>query len=142
MVEGQQPGSDDIWNILRRDKLQLLSVIGSVSSIVALAIVFLEKISSDRNLRPEIAGWRALFITLSFFGIVAVAIFTFQWARAAYNGSDQPHITTAKAGARIAIGLLLIGFCLDGFFSATYWTPWLAGLPQLLREFRLGIGWQ
>ncbi len=129
------------WNELFSDRVQLLSVFGSASSIIALGLVFLDKISTNEKLAPEVAGWRVLFIILSFFGAVTIAIFTYQWARDAFtNGPNEPHRKTARIGIRIALGLLLIGFCMDGFFSAVYWTPWLSGLPLIIRQFRYGIG--
>jgi hypothetical protein len=128
------PPVETFWNQVRKDKIGALSVFGSVASIVALAIVVLENISSNLNLSPSQTAWRLIFMGMSFFGIVASGIFTYQWSSVAFkNEQHSPHIRTLIGSLRVIVGALLIGISVDGIYSAVKWTPWLSSAPELIR---------
>jgi hypothetical protein len=128
------PPVETFWDQVRKDKIGALSAVGSLASIVALAIVVLEKTSSTLNLSPSQTAWRLIFIVLSFFGIVASCIFTYQWSSVAFkNDQYPPHIRTVVGSLRVIGGAFLIGISTDGLYSAIKWSPWLYSGPELIR---------
>jgi hypothetical protein len=95
------------WNQVTKDKLALLSAIGSVSSVVALAIVFLEKVSAVIQMSPQLLVWRVSLGLLSFFGAATISVFTYQWAYLAFTDDHIPkHTRTRNGGMRVALGFI------------------------------------
>jgi hypothetical protein len=118
---------------IKENRLSALSAIGSLSSVVALGVVLIGELASDRIPAP-LLGWRIIFFFVSLIATTGLLLATFFWARAGYkeNANDEP-AAILSATWRSAVGLMLSGIALDGVFSAIYWTPWLSGLFGLLR---------
>lgn len=64
------------WDEVTKDKVLLLSVIGSVASIAALAIALLDKIAANQNLEPQLASWRAVLFLICLMCIGSTFVFT------------------------------------------------------------------
>ena len=48
----------NFWDEITENGIGLLSVVGSVASICALAITLLDKIAFEKELSPQVAAWR------------------------------------------------------------------------------------
>jgi uncharacterized membrane protein YidH (DUF202 family) len=127
----------DLRTTLLKDKLALLSAIGSIASIFALGIVLVDKAVSATSLDPQSAAWRFIFFFIALFGVAGSALFTYLWTKAAIKKPDyNPHQRVFAATLRTALGLILMGVCMDGIFAALYWKPWLRGIARLFRMLK------
>ena len=110
-------------------KLHRLVILGSISSIAALAVVILDKVAAVGGISPQLAGWRFVFFVFSILGIAGTALFTYHWARLAYTNTERAlHINIIYATLRTLIGTLVVGVFIDAFFAAVYWTVWMKGV--------------
>jgi hypothetical protein len=127
----------DLRTTLLKDKLALLSAVGSIASIFGLGIVLVDKAVSATSLDPQSAAWRFIFFFIALFSAAGSALFTYLWMNAAIKKPDyNPHQRVLAATFRSALGLLLMGICIDGIFSALYWKPWLRGVARLFRMLK------
>jgi hypothetical protein len=131
----------DFWTELKSNRVQALSAIGSVASIVALGIVLLDKIAANEELPSQMASWRVVFFLVSFLGLVtAVLAFSNLAYRAYSNILDPFYKRVFHIGVFGMFGLLIAGICLDGLFAALNWEPWLQWLPSIGEQFLSGLG--
>jgi hypothetical protein len=127
----------DLRTTLLKDKLALLSAIGSIASILGLGIVLVDKAVSATSLDPQSAAWRFIFFFTALFSAAGSALFTYLWTKSAFKQPDyNPHQRVFAAMFRSALGLLLMGVCIDGIFAALYWKPWLRGIARLFRMLK------
>jgi hypothetical protein len=103
-----------LWN--------LISIIGSVSSIFALLLVLIE--SNTTN--PQFAVWR---IGLALIGILfagGVIVFAFDLVKEIWEiPIDSFRKKVVKSLISISFSLLCIVISLDAVFAAIYWRLWM-----------------
>ncbi|USH01082.1 hypothetical protein K6Q96_09020 [Grimontia kaedaensis] len=127
--------SGNFWDEVKSNKLSTLSAFGSISSIVALAMVFLDSLGDD-SIEPALMGWRIIFFFISIIAITGLMLCTYYWAKAAYknpNNSDSEKVLAVTW--RTILGLLITGIAVDGLFAVIYWTPWMWSFVRLLEVF-------
>jgi hypothetical protein len=120
---------------MRSDRIALVSVLGSFASIVALAIVLLDKGAQSSDIPPEYLAWRIIGFAISLAGVVGFTIFSYYWCKSAYNDTRRsPQRRALSVTVRVIIGLCLVGFFVDGILASIYWRWWLSGLEQLFSK--------
>lgn len=127
--------SSGFWDEVKSNKLSALSAFGSISSIVALAMVFLDSLGND-SIEPALMGWRIIFFFISIIVITGLLLSTYHWAKAAHskpNRSDSMKVFAVTW--RTILGLLVTGIAVDGLFAVIYWTPWMWSFVRLLEVF-------
>ena len=123
--------SNSLLEEIKSNKLSALSTFGSVASIVALAIVLLDSMSSE-HIAPGLMGWRIIFFLLSLFTITGASLFTYHWAKESYsNVAKTEHEKIYSVTWRGVVGLLFVGVAVDGLFAAIYWQPWMIGFMYM-----------
>lgn len=114
------------WGEITRDKILLLSFLGSLASLLALAITLADKVALTQNLAPQLAAWRAIgflvFLVLS----AATCAFWYVWAIPAFaNQARTPPSRIVGGTWRTVVCLLVLGVFWDGLYAALYWQVWL-----------------
>ena len=106
----------------------LLSIIGSIASLVALVLVFIDKLAQSRDADPQLAIWR---VTLAIAALLAIAA----TVTVAYNkvlSVVTSNLTISQKVLRclgpVMLALLLSAAFADGLYAALYWRWWLGGL--------------
>jgi len=125
---------------LREDKIALVSTIGSIASIVALALVLLEKATVGGPSDPQLAAWRIVLFVVALIAGAGAFLFTCFWVKAATAPLDPTvHRVIASMTVRLVLGLLLVGVCIDGVYAAIYWRGWMGSPFLLLKWFFLAL---
>jgi len=119
------------WDEITENRIVLLSVVGSLASICALAITLLDKVAFETQLSPQVAAWRLILMLTCIFCIGATSLFSYHWAVLALNDESAPyHRRIMVAALRVVLCLFLIGVFLDGFYAALYWNIRLYGIVK------------
>jgi len=103
-----------------------VSVSGSIASLVALVIVFIDKVAASQEVAPQFVVWR---LALCFASLIAIgAIITLTYHLIAVTLTTP----TRSAPGRIlrvtflaVVGLFATALFLDGLFASIYWRWWL-----------------
>jgi hypothetical protein len=114
--------------------LALLSVAGSVASIIALLIVLIQQAAPEPGAPTQLVVWRLIFAAIALVATGATVVFTYIYCRNVHLSQLSPGKKLVRISLGIMIGLLISGICLDGFFAALYWTWWLQPLRNLFRQ--------
>jgi hypothetical protein len=121
-----RPTEKPKWGEITKDKVLLLSLVGSLASVAALAITLLDKVALNQQLMPQLAAWRVIFLLVSFLCIGSTLVFTYLWALPAFNNHNlSPPRRIFEGTWRCVVGLIVVGVFLDGLYGAMYWTPWM-----------------
>lgn len=110
-----------------------LSVSGSVASLAALAIVFIDKLAASYQIDPQFVVWR---LTLCFASLVAIgATITLAYhfissAVTALNLTAPARIF--RVGILAVLGLLATAVFVDALFASIYWRWWLGDLTSIV----------
>ena len=110
----------------------LLSIAGSIASLVGLAYVFIDKLAQSREADPQLAIWRAIFATIAFISIGALITFAVYHVRNTLSSSLTIGKKLLKATAIAIVALLAIGVCADALSASLYWRR-LWSVDKLLR---------
>ena len=116
---------------IKKNKFELVNLIGSVSSIVGFAILILSIISADSALPPEVIAWQYAFFVMSVFGIAATVIFTFFWVSEGLLSQRRVSTNVLVASLKILFGFLVVGVGFDALVSAIHWR-WMLRVPLKL----------
>jgi hypothetical protein len=119
--------------------LAVMSMIGSIASVIGLGIVILQEATKDHPIRHSLLGWRISLFGMALIAVSGSVLFTFFLARDAYLGTGQQQARRIlKATACGVLGTALVGICLDGLFAAIYWTFWLSGPADFINGDVIG----
>jgi hypothetical protein len=105
--------------------LAFLSAAGSVASIVALLVVLLQQAAGGPGGPTQFVVWRFILAAIGLVGTGGVAVLAYGYSRGVQLSGLPFHTKVLRICLTIVIALVAIGVCLDGFFAALYWTPWL-----------------
>ena len=115
--------------------LRLVSIGGSVASIVALLIVLLQLVAERASVPAQYMVWRLLLAGIALVCAAGVAMFTFQYCQEVLQGQKPARAKTWRVFLSVGVALLFVAVCLDGFFAALYWVVWLQPIFILRQLF-------
>ena len=112
-----------------------LSVSGSIASLVALAIVFVDKLADSHQIDSQFIVWRLALCFACLVAIGTAVTLVYHRIRAAL---EAPHLTTShrtlRVGVLAVIGVFATAFFIDGLFASIYQRWWLGDLVE-----RIGV---
>jgi hypothetical protein len=110
------------WEWIKNNKFHIVNLVGSISSIVAFAILMLSIVSSGNKKPAEILVWQYTFFIMSIVGISAAIVFTALWIMAGNKKQRSVPFGVIIATSKIFIGLVLVGIGFDALICAVNWT--------------------
>jgi hypothetical protein len=126
------------WSWAKEKKLEFASLLGSVASVVALAIVLLDKIPDTNDFRSDLLAWRLALFCIAVAGAAASVVFTWFWVADAFRSRRAFQTQILISFIRFSIGILLLAVALDGLFAVIHWRVWLFGpIFLVIRMFNL-----
>lgn len=120
--------------------LALLSAAGSFASIIALLIVLVQQASQEHDIPAEFMVWRLIFGCVALVATGCVAVTAYLLCQGVWFKNSAPLAKVLSICIVIMIALVVGGACIDGLFSALYWTEWLDTPRHLLRWMVSGPG--
>ena len=108
------------------NKLGLINLIGSVSSIVGFAILILSLLSENSRRPPQVIVCQYVFFIISVLFISSSILFTY-----VAEGLTEERLSSrlvVRLSCKLFVGVILAGVGFDGLISSIHWTWWLIGL--------------
>lgn len=108
-----------------------------MASLVALAIVFIDKVAATHQIDPQFVVWR---LTLCFASLIAIgAIITLAY-HFICSALTAPNLTaparTLRVGVLAVLGLFATAVFVDALFASIYWRWWLGDLTRIVHLSR------
>ena len=111
-----------------------LSAAGSLASLIALVIVFIDKAASSVQVDPQLIIWRIALAVLCLLAIGAILIIAYeQISKALSNDARSNQSKTVRVFVTASLAILGTAIFLDGVFAAFYWRWWLGGIFRNLK---------
>ena len=110
------------------NKLGLINLIGSVSSIVGFAILILSLLSENSRRPPQVIVWQYVFFIISVLFISSSIVFTYVWVAEGLTEERLSSRLVVRLSCKLFVGVILAGVGFDGLISSIHWTWWLIGL--------------
>jgi len=112
---------------------QTLSTAGNYASLLALLIVLIQTASSKYAIPEQFLTWRLIFALIMAVVCTGIILITTRYCIGTYNQYYVALRTkTIKICVCISLSLICVGICIDGFFSALYWSKWLQPIWNLV----------
>jgi hypothetical protein len=111
-----------------------LSAAGSLASLIALVIVFIDKAASSVQVDPQLIPWRIALAVLCLLAIGAIIMIGYELiSKALSNGVISNQSKTLRVFVTASLAILGTAIFLDGVFAAFYWRWWLGGIFRNLK---------
>jgi hypothetical protein len=107
---------------------QFLALTGSVASLIALALVFIDKLAQSRNTDPQLIIWRIVLAIGALLIIAAVLTMFYFRIRSILNSNRSVNQKVLRTLAAIIVALAITAVFADGLYAALYWRWWLGSL--------------
>jgi hypothetical protein len=104
--------------------LPLLAISRSIASIVALVIVFIEKVALREGVEPQFAIWQVTFALLAVLAMGTTGTIIAVRVHRSIVSSLPLWRKTLSLGVTLGLGAVLLAIFLDGTYAALYWHPW------------------
>ncbi|HEX2944447.1 MAG TPA: hypothetical protein VHT96_00640 [Clostridia bacterium] len=119
-----------------KNGLSLFNAIGSAASIVALAVVFVDKATANISIEPQRLIWQIALTFISIMATGATIIITFYKLKAIIvNDKFSEQKKTLLFTLTLIIGISFIAIFVDGIYCAIKWYPWPLDLLDFLWMF-------
>jgi hypothetical protein len=109
---------------------QFLSLTGSVASLIALALVFIDKLAQSRNTDPQLIIWRIVLAIGALLIIAAVLIIFYFKVQSIVNSDRSVYQKVVRSVVAIIIALAVTAVFADGLYATLYWRWWLGSLVR------------
>jgi hypothetical protein len=110
-----------------------LSAAGSIASLTALVIVFIDKAATSMQVDPQLIIWRIALAVLCLMVIGTIIIIVYDIVSVTLSNDKLGNrLKTFRIFVASSLGILGVAIFLDGVFAAFYWRWWLGGLVRML----------
>jgi hypothetical protein len=108
-----------------------LSALGSAASIIALLIVLLQIVATRTDISEQSMVWRFFLGAIALVGWGGITVLSCAHCQAVQSSDASLGVKAVKISVAFGLALLFVAACLDGFFAALYWSPWLRPIWRL-----------
>jgi hypothetical protein len=112
---------------------QFLSITGSVASLIALALVFIDKLAQSRNTDPQLVIWRVVLAISALLVVAATVIACYFKIQSIVNSDRSVYPKVVRTLVAVILALAVIAIFADGLYAALYWRWWLGSLIRTAR---------
>src|ERR1041384_8032087 len=112
---------------------QFLSITGSVASLIALALVFIDKLAQSRNTDPQLVIWRGVLAISALLVVAATVIACYFKIQSIVNSDRSVYQKVVRTLVAVILALAVIAIFADGLYAALYWRWWLGSLIRTAR---------
>ncbi len=120
---------------------QIVQLLASISTILALVIMLVERVANHSTFPPQQEAWRWIFVLVAAVCIAGAFLYLISFWHQLLRGSPLwPGKQILKAVVVTVVGLLLLGVAVDALLAAIYWSPFMYALPKTLREYFQAMG--
>ncbi len=114
-----------------RNRVEFLSIVGSLASLAALGVVLVDKVAAVRD--PLLVALQAAHSVLCMIGIGATCLIALDYVRrTAVDPSISLAAKTLRVSAIFSLAVLFLWIFLSGLIAAIYWRWWFSPIAQFL----------